>query len=164
MSRSTEVVRFRPTDTTGLLTVMDELAETRGGWVNLQAVVDDDESPAPDARPGRAGVFAWLSSRGPAVPIASWVPGSATRKGGHEPDSLGIQHAAGPHAAVTLADTGLPVPPTWRRVADHPRRGLVVELPDGVSPAAVLDWAFPAMNILAGAPLPDTWVAIVHRR
>lgn len=164
MSRTTEVVRFRPTEPTELLTVMDELATARSGWVNLQAVVGDEEAPAPDAQPGRAGVFAWLSSRGPEVPVASWVPGPTTRKGGHEPDSLGIQHAAGPRAADTLATSGLPVPSTWRRVADHPRRGLVMELPDGVPPSVVLEWSFPAMNILAGAPLPDTWVAIVHRR
>jgi hypothetical protein len=163
MTRSTEVLHFSPTDLAALSTVLDELAATRNGWVNLQALVDDEDM-APDARPGRAGVFAWLSSSGPAVPIASWVPGPTTRKGGHEPDSLGIQHAAGPRAAVTLAEAGLPVPSTWRRVADHPRRGLVMELPDDVTPTMVLDWAFPAMNVLAGAPLPDTWVAVVHRR
>jgi hypothetical protein len=164
VSRSTEVVHFRRSDPRQLLEVLDGLAAARDGWVNVQAVLDDDETAAPDAAPGQAGVFGWLSSRGPAVPVATWVPGTTKRNGGHEPDSLGIQHGAGPRAAVTLADAGLPVPSTWRRVGDHPKRGLVMELPDGVDPKTVLEWAFPAMNVLASTPLPDTWVAIVHRR
>lgn len=161
MSRSVDVVHFRPTDPDELVEVMEALADARDGWVNLQAIVgEDDEADAP---PARAGVFGWLSARGPEVPVASWVPGSTTRRG-HEPDSLGIQHAAGPRAAVTLADAGLPVPSGWRRVGDHPKRGLVLELPDGVSPRTVLSWALPAMGVLAGRALPDTWVAVVHRR
>ena len=67
------------------------------------------------------------------------VPGPPTRQG-HEPDSLGIEHDAGRFAATQLADAGVPVPSGWRRLGDHPRRGLVLELPDGTEPAVVLDW------------------------
>ena len=49
-------------------------------------------------------------------------------------------------------------------LSDHPRRGLVLSLPNGTDPEAVLTWLFDASRVLATDPLPDTWVAIVHRR
>ena len=162
MSRPPEVVRFERTDPAALLATMQDLARDRNGWVNLQAVgkeIDD----VPDAPPGRAGMFAWLSPRRTVIPVSTWVPGPPTRHG-HEPDSLGIEHDAGRFAATQLADAGVPVPSGWRRLGDHPRRGLVLELPEGTEPADVLDWLFRANDVLASTPLPPTWVAVVHRR
>ena len=49
-------------------------------------------------------------------------------------------------------------------LSDHPKRGLVLSLPDGTTPTVVLAWLFAACDVLAPDPLPDTWVAIVHRR
>ena len=162
MSREPEVVRFERGAPDELLATMQDLARDRDGWVNLQAVGKELDE-VPDAPPGRAGMFAWLSPRRTVIPVSTWVPGPPTRHG-HEPDSLGIEHDAGRFAATQLADAGVPVPAGWRRLGDHPRRGLVFELPDGTEPAAVLDWLFRASDVLASTPLPPTWVAIVHRR
>lgn len=164
MTRSTEVVEFFRSAPDGLVGVLQDLASGHDGWVNLQAAVREDEDPAgPDARPVRAGVFSLVSGRGPAVPVCTWVPGAPTRHG-HEPDSLGIQHGAGPHATEQLVEAGVTFPSGWRRLSDHPKRGLVFELPAGTDPAAVLQWLFAASDVLAQGPLPDLWVAAIHRR
>ena len=164
MARSRELVRFRPDQADDLLAVLRDLAAHRDGWVNVQADVEDDEEEGgPDSRPGRAGVFALFSGRGPSVPIGTWVPGARTAKG-DEPDSLGLQHSAGPRAFPRLRDAGVEPPPGFRLAGDHPKRGLVLEGPPGTDPATLLAWLVSASAVLADRPLPDAWVAIAHRR
>jgi hypothetical protein len=161
VTRSTQIVEFLRGEPAQLLGVMHGLADARDGWVNLQAVVDEDETP--DAQPARAGVFALVSGRGPTVPVSSWVPGQHTRRG-QEPDSVGIQHGAGPKAARRLVEAGVTPPEGSTLLGDHPRRGLVVELPPGTAPETVLDFVLAASDVLTPFRLPDTWVAIVHHR
>ena len=161
MSRRTEVVHFFRSDPTELLGVLRALARARDGWVNLQAVEDDEGSP--DASPARAGLFAFAMARGPRVPISTWVPGEISPKR-TEPDSLGIQHGAGPKALRRLLAAGVTPPEGATLLSDHPRRGLVLGLPSGTDPAELLAWLFAASDVLATDPLPDTWVAIVHHR
>ncbi|HEY6532764.1 MAG TPA: hypothetical protein VIY72_10685, partial [Acidimicrobiales bacterium] len=119
MARSAEVVEFLRHQPDELLTVMQGLAEHRDGWVNLQAVVDEAETP--DAPPARAGLFAMVSGRGPAIPVASWVPGERNRRG-QESDSVGIQHGAGPKARFRLREAGVTAPEGSTVLSDHPRR------------------------------------------
>jgi hypothetical protein len=161
VARSTEVVELYRSQPQQLLDVMRGLAEARDGWVNLQAVVDEDETP--DAPPARAGLFALVSGRGPSVPVSSWVPGQPTRRG-QGPDSLGIQHGAGPKARFRLRDAGVFAPDGATILSDHPKRGLVLSLPAGTSVESVLDLVFAASDVLTPFVLPDTWVGIVHRR
>jgi hypothetical protein len=153
-----EVIEFDVNAPAGLVGRMRELAEDRSGWVNLQPLVDEDEVPE-----SSVGVLGWISAKGPAVPIATWVPGERKRKG-DEPDSIGLQHRGGPKARFTLADAGTPVPDGWKILSDHPKRGLVVQLPDGVDPATVVDWLVRAARVLSPMPLPDRWVALVLTR
>jgi hypothetical protein len=156
-----ELVHVRRSAPQELLAVMADLAARRDGWINLQADVGDDEGPEP--APARAGAFALFPARGPDVPVCTWVPGPDGRRG-PEPDSVGIQHGSGPRALRRLADAGSAPPAGWRMRADHPKRGLVLELPSGTDPATVLTWIFAASDVLAGAELPDQWLAAVHRR
>ena len=160
MSRLTDVVHFYRSAPTELLGVLEELGRARDGWVNIQAV--EAEEDAPDASPARAGFFAFVSARGPRIPVGTWVPGSEGKR--DEPDSVGIQHAAGPKAFRRLLEAGVKPPEGASMLSDHPRRGLVLTLPHGTPPSVVLDWLFAASAELAADPLPDTWVAIVHRR
>lgn len=162
MAHSTELVRFRRSAPDQLVGILRSLAADRDGWVNIQAVVDEDDEE-PDARPARAGVFGLLSGRGPDVPVSTWVPGAATARG-PGPDSLGIQHAAGPKALLRLLEAGVQPPEGFRRTADHPRRGLVLEGPAGTDPEVLLQFLLAASDVLATGPLPDTWAASVHRR
>ena len=162
MSRRTDVVHFFRSDPAELLATLEDLGRDRDGWVNLQAV-EDDEEEAPDAPPARAGVFNFLTARGPRIPVSTWVPAAVGAKRS-EPDSVGIQHGAGPRAFRQLLAAGVTPPEGATMLSDHPRRGLVLALPDGAGPAEILSWLFAASDVLASDPLPDTWVAIVHHR
>jgi hypothetical protein len=161
MAVRSELLAFRRSDPAPLLEVMRTLAATGEGWVNLQARLPDDDEQAGPQRP-RAGVFALFRGRGPTIPVVTWVPAEPGRSPAI--DSVGIQHGAGPRAVDQLADAGLPVPAGWRRAADHPGRGLVLELASGTDPDDVLLWALPACQVLSDVDLPDTWVASIDRR
>lgn len=161
MARRTDVVHFLRSDPAELLGVLEQLDRDRDGWVNIQAVEAEEE--APDAQPARAGLFALVGGRGPRVPIGTWVP---AERGGRrrDPDSVGLQHAGGPKARFRLVEAGVLPPEGATVLSDHPKRGIVLALPDGTAPADVLAWLFAASDELALAPLPDTWVALVHHR
>ncbi len=161
MSRHSEVVHFLRSDTAELLGALDELDRSGDGWVNIQALEPEKEEL--DASPVRAGLFSLVTARGPRIPVGTWVPGA---RGGRrpDPDSVGIQHAAGPKAHRQLLEAGVSPPEGSTLMSDHPRRGLVLNLAPGTAPAVVLDWLFAASDVLAAEPLPDTWVAVVDHR
>lgn len=137
---------------------MAELAAAHAGWMNLQPDVDVDDVPDTGSPFGRL-----LTAAGPPVPLGSWVPGS-WRRGGADPTSLGLQHPGGRRAVWRLRDAGIVVPETWRVLNDHPRRGLVLSLPDGTDPGSALDWMVRAAIELTEMDLPPVWRAAVYRR
>jgi hypothetical protein len=159
VARESEVIEFDPDAPAAVVGRMRELAESRDGWVNMTPLVDDKDVPTMSV-----GLLGWMSAKGPAVPEATWVPGERRRKGGVDPDSIGLQHRGGPKARFALADAGVPIPPGWRLLADHPKRGLVIELPESTDPAGVVDWLVRAARVLSPIDLPDEWAAIVYRR
>jgi hypothetical protein len=147
---------FTEDDLSPVLERMAELADG-SGWLVLDAAVAEDDIPPPAAL---AGLF---SAKGPAVPELSWVPGAP---GGRrvEPLAVGIRHGSGPKAERRLAEAGLPVPEGWYVIQDSPKRGLVAQVPDTVSHAAVLDWLLGAAAVLATVPLTGDWRARIHFR
>jgi hypothetical protein len=151
------VVEFRvgaPAEVVGL---MGELALAHAGWMNLQPDVAVEDVPDTGSPFGRL-----LTATGPPVPLGSWVPG-AIRRGRPEPTSLGLQHPGGRKAIWRLRDVGITVPEGWTVLADHPRRGIVLRLPDGADPATALDWLVRAAVELTEMALPDVWRAAVFR-
>jgi hypothetical protein len=154
-----EVIVFVPDHPDEVIARMRRLAVDRDGWVNLHPLIETEEQVPPDTSP----LLSWLAAKGPAIPEATWVPGEVKRKR-IEPDSIGIQHAAGTKARITLAERGAAVPDEWRLRADHPRRGLVVELPEGVDARRVVDWLVSAARALSDVQLPERWVAAIYRR
>lgn len=138
-------LEFHESDPSGAI---DALARTQGGWVNLQPGVREEDEPPP-----RSPFSGLLTARGPDVPIATWVPGER---------SAGIQHATGPKAARTLASAGVPVPDGWRVVQDHPRRGLVVVVPDAVDDATVVGWLLRATRTLCPVDITADWLATIY--
>jgi hypothetical protein len=136
---SVDVVVFEPDD---LAPVLAKLAQN--GWVNLQPEVDVDAEP--ESRP--SVLFGLFGSRGPAVPFCTWHPGER---------SVGIQHATG-----TKLKERVEVPPGWRVVQDHPRRGFVAQVTADVTDADALTWLVRSASPLAGLPLLGRWVAEVH--
>jgi hypothetical protein len=47
--------------------------------------------------------------------------------------------------------------------ADHPRRGLVLEVPSGTDPQLIVSWLLRAARALSTITLPDAWVAAFHK-
>ena len=130
-------IPFTPPDMTE---VVDALA--RGAqWVNLQPAIDPAELPPP-----RSFVVGLFGNQGPLVPFCTWHRGERM---------AGIQHASGPKLVRRID-----VPAGWRVTQDHPKRGLVVEVPGGVGDAEVLGWLVRVAAPLG--PTADLWVAEVH--
>jgi hypothetical protein len=154
-----ELIDFTPTDTEAVVARMTVVARDRDGWINFHPWVEDDEELPTVA----AGFLAWAKARGPSIPEATFVPGERKRRG-DQPNSIGIQHPSGPKARLTLADKGIAIPEGWRIRADHPRRGLVIEIPDDSPLDVVLDWLVRASQALTPAVLPERWVAAVYAR
>jgi hypothetical protein len=155
MSRPPDPLRFTPPDWQEVIAAMHELAEVRGGWINLQPDLDDEVRAMPG--PGLLGL---LGARGPLAPLCTWHPGEGGRR--PTPPSVGIQHATGTRAAARLVDAGRGVPDGWRVTQDHPRRGLVVVTPPGERNDDVLRWLIAAGEALCPEPV-DAWMAWVHR-
>lgn len=121
--------------------VMDRLVAAGAGWIDV--VPAGAEPPPPTSIWGR------INGRGPGVPRLTWTAPS-TRRRRSEPAALGIEHPAGPRALSRLAAAGHGLPAGWRRLQDHPMRGLVVEPPPDAAPADVLGWGLRAVCLLAG--------------
>lgn len=115
-------------------------------FVNLHPGVDAQEVP-PSGPVG--GLF---GSRGPVVPLATWTPGE-----------IGLQHAAGQHVTRFLAERGVRVPEDWYKVAEHPKRGLVLRTYQ--TPARqVLEWLVQAATATCPLEITGPWHAVVHTR
>lgn len=157
-----QLIRFNDAAIAPVTKRMRALLKAQRGWVNFHPLIEDEDGDSPaEMAPVRPGVLGLFSGRGPAIPVATWVPGEKVRKG-TAPDSIGIQHGSGPKAARRLREAGITAPASWRVLADHPKRGLVVQIPSGSDPEAVLTWLIAACRELSTVPLPNEWAAIVH--
>jgi len=159
MAVQRDTISFASADSAEVVQAMHELTARGAGWINIGPELTDEEA----ARvPQRSGISAWFSGRGPAVAMATWVP--AARSGRARPAQLGIEHGSGPNALARLHDHGLGLPAGWLRRQDHAKHGLVIDLPAGEAPEAILAWAIEAVELLQTAELPARrWIAAVHR-
>jgi hypothetical protein len=158
MANRVEVLEFHVMDTHVVVEQMDRLGEAHSGWVNLRPALRPEEELE---RP--SGLEALFAVSVHQVPICTWVAGKASRHG-VEPDSLGVQHAAGTKAVVQLREAGVPLPEGWRSVQDHPRRGIVVRAPPGTDHSEELTWLLRAGTLLSQVPLRGEWLCEVHSR
>ncbi|MGD9755415.1 MAG: hypothetical protein AB7W59_30855, partial [Acidimicrobiia bacterium] len=71
---------------------------------------------------------------------------------------IGVEHGAGRHAARQLRDAGVAFPDGARLVQDHPRRGLVIAVPNGTDAAAIAELLLQAASQLTMVPLGDRWM------
>jgi hypothetical protein len=154
-----EYVEFVEGSVNEVVDRMSRLTTARKGWMNFEPAVALEDVP-----PARDGLFALFSGRGPDVPLATWVPGTAP--GGRrrpEPPTIGILHPAGPRASATLAESGHAVPDGWAVVQDYSKKGLVVAVPPSVPHAEVVEWLLDAASALTVVPLTGRWRAAVYR-
>jgi hypothetical protein len=159
MTRTPELVEFRPEDSSvvaQIVGVMAELAAAQKGWINLYpGIHPDDEPPTPS-------IFGSLfSGSGPPVPVCTWVAPQSGQKPPHP--ELGILHKSGPKAVRTLEADGITVPPGWRVLADHPKRGLVIAVDPESPHEEVLGWLMRAGAALTRIPLTGSWQAAINR-
>jgi hypothetical protein len=148
-------LEFDEDDLVALTGVLAELTGAGSGWVNLRPEVEQGQEPPP-----RSWLALIFSARGDAVPLATWTPPAAAG----ERSTLGIEHGSGPQALARLGEHDLGLRPGWLKVADHPRRGLVVTAPGDADPGDVLWWLLAASHALSTVPLSGAWRASIYRR
>jgi hypothetical protein len=125
------------------------------GWINVEPVIEEENEPPPP------GPFAFLGGSTHKVPVITWIPAKPGPDGSVRPTSVGIQHAAGPRLAWKLRDLGLPVPGGWRVTQDHPRRGLVAQVPGDADDRDVMSWLLQAATAACAVPTTGRWRASV---
>jgi hypothetical protein len=152
-----QYVEFQPDRVDDIVAAMEAVDGAGAGWVNFEPAVD-----AEDVAAAGSATFALFSARGPIVPLATWTPARTQRRGRREPAMIGLQHPAGSKAKPLLVELGHPVPDGWIVVQDHVRKGLVVNLPEGVAPADALGWLLRAARLLSSIPLAGGWRATIY--
>jgi hypothetical protein len=135
---------------------MTEVQAGGTGWINVEPVIDEEYEPPPP------GPFAFLGGSTHKVPTATWMPGKRQPGRPTKPTTVGLEHAAGPHVARTLRDLGLPLPDGWRISQDHPRRGLVAQVPPDADNPSVMRWLLEACTATCTVPTTGRWRASVH--
>jgi len=158
VARPPEAIEFRFDDWLAVTGRMDALAAAGHGWVNLFPEVSEDDLDA-DADPPSSGLAGLLRGGGPRVPMGTWVAATGRRRA-----SVGLQHGLREKVKARLQDHGIAPPVGWSVVQDHPRRGVVVELPATTAPEEALAWLMEAVDDLCPFQLTGQWLAEVHDR
>ena len=156
--------RSRPTrfefvahDDVELLAQMSTVQSGGTGWINIEPVIDEEHQP--DA----PGPFSFLGGSTHKVPVVTWMPGRLQDGRPAKPTTVGLQHATGPRVAWRLRDLGQPLPEGWKVTQDHPRRGLVAEVPFDADNRLVIDWLLRAATVVCQVPMTGRWEARVHQ-
>lgn len=139
-----------------VVAAMDAMAEAREGWVNFEPAVREEDAPTD------GGVFSLFSGRGPAIPLGTWTPSPAPRRGRTEPAMIGLQHPSGGKAKPFLERVGHPVPEGWPVTQDYAKKGLVVALPPGTDHEEIVRWLLRAAALLSTVPLTGEWRAALY--
>ncbi len=157
MTRSRPVeLEFAGADDPELYGHMVEVEKTATGWINIEPIIAEEHEPP------EPGPFAFLGGSTHKVPIVTWMPGRHQSDGTTKPTTVGLQHAAGTHVAWKLRDLGLPLPATWKVTQDHPRRGLVAQVPADADNKEVMVWLLQAGTVTCQVPSTGRWRASVH--
>ena len=132
---------------------MERLADG-SGWITLVPGVLSENVPPP-----KSSFFSLLSSGSNfAVPEGSWLPPAKESR----PVQVGVRHDHGVKALDHLVERGHPLPAGWRKTMDHPKRGLVVEVPTSAAHDEVIDWLLSTAILLTTVPLLENWLAKIH--
>ena len=117
-------LKFSSTTVGSVIELMDRYRYTSDSifWFNIEPDVDE--------RSIHTGSIFWkaFSSRGPRIPQFTWT--SATdRKGNYQPSEIGLTHPTGIAVLERIKGFQINVPDEWRLIQDHPKRGIVFQLP-----------------------------------
>jgi hypothetical protein len=160
MAITVEVLEFPRDDPESVLTRMKAIV-ARGdgmGWINLGPALTEEQHAA---LPSRSGLGAWVSGRGPVVPMGTWTPPRHGKR--RRLAQLGIAHGTGRDAVSRLEEAGAGLPAGWTKKQDHAKHGIVVEVPDGAVHGDVVAWLLRVIDVLSPiVSLDDRWIAEVH--
>ena len=117
-------LKFSSTTVGSVIELMDRYRYTSDSifWFNIEPDVDERSIHT-------VSIF-WkaFSSRGPRIPQFTWT--SATdRKGNYQPSEIGLTHPTGIAVLERIKGFQINVPDEWRLIQDHPKRGIVFQLP-----------------------------------
>ena len=146
MAPTPPTVETIPNDPAVLAAVFDAVVAAGRGWVNVMP-----ELPEGTEVPATPNALAVFNKRGPVVPLGTWVPPSAGRRG-ETPAEIGIQHGTSMKGTEALADSDAAVPPDWRVFSDHPRKGTSVQPPPGTTTLQEATWLLAALVRLCLPP------------
>ena len=124
MRRQFRTLKFSPTTVGPVVELMNRYRYTSDSifWFNIEPDVDE--------RSIHTGSIFWkaFSSRGPRIPQFTWT--SATdRKGNYQPSEIGLTHPTGIAVLERIKSFQINIPDEWRLIQDHPKRGIVFQLP-----------------------------------
>jgi hypothetical protein len=139
-----------------LTEVVDALRSMRvGDWANIEPYVDQAELDDLRARSPHPIVRAFQKAGAP-IPlgtVARTAPGL----------SIGLEHGHGARALPFLREHDLAKPDDWKLKQDHPRRGLVFEVPATTDLEAAVRWILRAAKLLGAVRVGREWTALVCR-
>ncbi|HMG44546.1 MAG TPA: hypothetical protein VK611_24640 [Acidimicrobiales bacterium] len=153
------VIEFHEDERAAVVKRMVTMAAKREGWINFSPGLDVDQPP-----PQRSPLSGLFTARGPDVPLGTWSP--PERRSERDPATVGVHHGQGPRTIEMLAAKGLALPDGWRRLQDHPRRGLVLAVPPSTDPDeldATLQWLLTATGLLCPIRRTGEWRALCYR-
>ncbi|HWD23924.1 MAG TPA: hypothetical protein VG368_00525 [Acidimicrobiales bacterium] len=153
--RQIERIEFGRDDVSKVTESMKRLADARDGWINLVPKIVDREPHSTSLR-----FFTLFGGGGSGMTMGTWIPGSRDQRG-PTAARLGITHVMGRRLLGGEAPA-VQIPTSWSIEQDHPRRGLVAQIPLEEALAGVLEWTLRTITALT---LPDRiqgWRADVY--
>jgi hypothetical protein len=110
-------------------------------WLNIEPDVDKDRI--------HTGSVFWkaFSSRGPMIPQFTWTA-ATNRKGAYQPSEVGLTHPSGVSVLDRIIDFKITIPKQWQLLQDHPKRGIVFQLPELYSPDEVILFAISVIPVV----------------
>lgn len=151
MSAAPDRVGFLRHQPDGLVRAIDGALARGKGWIN----VEPDPDGLDDAAVAALGKPSIFSGRGRSIPLGTLVVGQQ----GHQ---LGFDHGSGRHAAQRLREAGVEFPAGTRVVQDHPRRGLVIEVPSTTRADELARILLQTSSQLTIIALGDRWIAEIY--
>ena len=137
-------LKFSPATVGPVIDLMDRYRYTSDSifWFNIE--------PDVDQRSVHTGSIFWkaVSSRGPRIPQFTWT--SATdRKGNFQPSEIGLTHPTGIAVLDRIKSFQINVPNEWQLIQDHPKRGIVFQLPGTYDPEEVVVFATSVIPVVS---------------
>jgi hypothetical protein len=143
------------TNTAELARLMEERVAADSGWINVAPAISKDVPVPPTP-----GVLAVFSKRGPAVPLATWVPAQHRRNGKIDPPQVGIQHGKATQITAMLKEK-VAMSDQWHVLTDNAKRGFVAEPDATLSTEELAAWIFKALSLVCLPPhLPSFHVVV----